>query len=97
MPRPSKRTDRLPVATRPRKISPTKIEAVAGCLKWTGAARTLADMDRAIEIGAREQVRATIPDPYLEARAKRGNDGYCVQQDWVDTSPYGDSSRFRAK
>jgi hypothetical protein len=65
---------RVSMAKNPsRIITATTIEDVAGCLKWKGPTRTLADMERAIAIGARVQLRPSIPDPYLEARAKRGS------------------------
>ena len=40
---------------RPRSVSPTRLQDVAGCLRWTGPAKTLADMEKAIEQGARER------------------------------------------
>ena len=38
---------------RPRSISPTRVQDVAGCLRWTGLAKTLADMERAVDQGAK--------------------------------------------
>ncbi|MCA1809756.1 MAG: hypothetical protein LC725_09960 [Lentisphaerae bacterium] len=38
-------------------MSKTRLEDVAGCLKYAGPAKTLADMDAAIEKGVNEQWR----------------------------------------
>ncbi|MBI3987430.1 MAG: hypothetical protein HY343_10945 [Lentisphaerae bacterium] len=40
---------------RSRSVPPTRIQDVAGCLRWTGPAKTLADMEKAIEQGAKER------------------------------------------
>jgi len=39
--------------TLPRNVPITRIEDVAGCLKWSGPAKTLGDMEKAIERGAK--------------------------------------------
>ncbi len=39
----------------PRSISSTRLEDVAGSLKWNGPAKTMADMDEAIKRGVRER------------------------------------------
>jgi hypothetical protein len=36
-----------------RSVSPTRLQDVAGCLRWTGPAKTLDDMEKAIEQGAK--------------------------------------------
>jgi hypothetical protein len=36
-------------------VPATRLEDVAGCLRWTGPVKTLADMDLAIEQGAKER------------------------------------------
>ena len=38
-----------------RSVSPTRLQDVAGCLRWTGPAKTLTDMEKAIEQGAKER------------------------------------------
>jgi hypothetical protein len=39
--------------SKPLNVPATRLEDVAGCLKWTGPAKTLCDMEHAIELGAR--------------------------------------------
>ena len=41
----------------PQNIPVTRIEDVAGCLKWSGPAKTLGDMERAIECGAKRGIQ----------------------------------------
>ncbi len=36
-------------------LKPTRIEDVVGCLRFSGPTKSLADMEQAIERGAREQ------------------------------------------
>ena len=38
-----------------RSVLPTRLQDVAGCLRWTGPGKTLADMEKAIEQGAKER------------------------------------------
>ena len=40
-----------------RTVLPTRIQDVAGCLRCTGPAKTLADMEKAVEQGAKERKR----------------------------------------
>ncbi|MDO9543297.1 MAG: hypothetical protein Q7J98_13400 [Kiritimatiellia bacterium] len=40
---------------RPRSIPATRLQDVAGCLQWNGPAKTLVDMEKAIEQGAKER------------------------------------------
>jgi len=44
------------VVLRPlRPVPKTNIKEVAGCLKYSGKAKTIADMEKAIRIGAQKQ------------------------------------------
>lgn len=46
-----------------RPVRPASLDELAGCLKYTGPAKTLEDMERAIEKGA-NQVREDTDDQY---------------------------------
>jgi AbrB family looped-hinge helix DNA binding protein len=46
-----------------RTVAPASLEELAGCLKYTGPARTLEDMERAIQQGA-QQIREEADDQY---------------------------------
>lgn len=44
------------ILLRPKKtVQATRVEEVAGCLRYTGKAKTLEDMDAAIAIGMKER------------------------------------------
>jgi len=44
-------------APAPKRSDTVGLEAVAGCLKWTGKAKTVKEMDAAIARGAKEHGR----------------------------------------
>jgi len=46
-----------------RPVSPASLEELAGCLNYTGAAKTLEDMEQAIQQGA-NQIRDESDDKY---------------------------------